>query len=394
MAIALKGKPVIKSFEINVPDEVLNDLSRRLRRTRWIHPVEDAGWSYGASIPYLQELLTYWQNNYKWRDEERKLNQFNHFKAKIEDYDFHFIHEKSTGGNPIPVLLLHGWPDSFYRFHKIIPMLTQPVSAGLYSSAAFDVVVPSLPGFGFTQCPREITQHQPLRHHAGLLFRLMTEVLGYDKFVIAGGDGGSPMAQVMAIDYPESVVSIYLTDLGWNNSDVDQALLSQNEKNYQEESRKIFMKQSAYAMLQTTKPQTLSYSLNDSPAGLASWILDRFYFWCDCNDDIEKSFSKDELLTNIMIYWVTQTISSSMRNYRMDIKSPSLSSRDYVNVPVGLGLFPKDVGGVPPREFAARTLNVQHWTEMPSGGHFTAWEEPRLMAEDLVAFFQQFDFSK
>ena len=383
------GSFVIKPFEIHISDEVLRDLTRRLENTRWTHPVKDTGWEYGTNISYLKELIAYWQSGYNWRDQERELNRFDHFRAKIDDYDLHFIHQKGRGPKPKPILLLHGWPDSFYRFHKLIPLLTDPVSGKADPAFCFDVVVPSLPGFGFTQCPADIPQHQPLRHHASLLFRLMTEILGYDEFVIAGGDGGSPLAQVMAIDHPGPVSAIYLTDLGWSNSSIDPTSLSHTEKHYLEETKKLFMKQSAYVMLQSTKPQTLAYSLNDSPAGLASWILDRFYCWCDCRGDLEKSFSKDELLTNLMIYWVTQTIASSIRSYRMDVKSPSLTAKDYVKVPVGLGLFPKDVGGIPPRELAERTLNVQHWTEMPRGGHFTAWEEPELMAADLAAFFQK-----
>lgn len=382
---------MVRPFEIQVPDEVLGDLTRRLKNTRWTHPVKDTGWEYGTNISYLKELTAYWLDSYNWRDQERELNRFDHFTAEIDDYDLHFIHQKGRGPTHIPILLLHGWPDSFYRFHKLIPLLTDPIPENADPAFCFDVVVPSLPGFGFTRSPANIPQVQPLRHNASLLFRLMTEILGYDQFVIAGGDGGSPLAQVMAIDHPESVSAIYLTDLGWQNSSIDQTSLSHKEKHYLEETRKLFMKQSAYVMLQATKPQTLAYSLNDSPVGLASWMLDRFYFWCDCQGDLEKSFSKDELLTNLMIYWVTQTIASSIRSYRMDIRSPSLTAKDYVKVPVGLGLFPKDIGGIPPRELAERTLHVQHWTEMARGGHFTAWEEPELMAADLVTFFQKID---
>lgn len=384
MKAILKPPPKVRPFEINISDEILRDLTRRLENTRWSHPIKDAPeaetgaeWEYGTNIPYLTELVDYWRDGYNWRDQERKLNQFNHFKTAIDDYDLHFIHQKGRGPKRIPILLLHGWPDSFYRWHKLIPLLTDH----------FDVVAPSLPGFGFTKSPADIPQDQPLRHHASLLFRLMTEVLGYDNFVIAGGDGGSPLAQVMAIDHPGPVSAIYLTDLGWNSSSIDPTTLSPTEKHYLEKVKKLFMKQSAYVMLQSTKPQTLAYSLNDSPVGLASWVLDRFYFWCDCQGDLEKSFSKDELLTNLMIYWTTQTIASSVRSYRMDIKSPSLTAKDYVSVPVGLGLFPKDIGGIPPRELAERTLHVQHWTEMPRGGHFTAWEESELMAADLITFF-------
>lgn len=380
----------IEPFTIDIAPEVLTDLKRRLQSTRWISTVkEDAGWDYGTDIDYLKELTDYWQNGYSWREQEKGLNRYNQFKASLDDYNLHFIHQRGKNAGPTPLLLLHGWPDSFYRFHKIIPMLTDPASIGLDGEHSFDVVVPSLPGFGFTDCPEDRVVEQTIRHDADLLWRLMTEILGYDRFAIAGGDGGSPLGQIIAIDHPESVIGIYLTDLGWQASSIDPSLLSKKEQHYLQAGQKLFMKQSAYAMLQTTKPQTLAYNLTDSPVGLASWILDRFYFWCDCGGDIEKSFSKDELLTNIMIYWVTGTIASSIRNYRLDAHSPSLTAKDFVSVPTGLGLFPKDVGGIPPRELAERTVNVQHWTEMPRGGHFTAWEAPEPMAADLQEFFQE-----
>jgi len=380
-----------RAFQILVSDEVLRDLTRRLTHTRWLNPPNHSKWAYGTNLPYLMELVAYWRDGFNWREQERELNRFAHFQTAIDAYDLHFIHQRGKGPGCIPLLLLHGWPDSFYRFHKILPMLTDPDAADIDAGVAFDVVVPSLPGFGWTKSPAEIEADQPLRQYASLLRRLMKEVLGYDRFVVAGGDGGSVLAQIMAIDDPGSVAAIYLTDLGWNRMNIDPGPLPHAEKRYLEESKKLFMKESAYVMVQSTKPQTLAYPLNDSPTGLAAWVLDRFYFWCDCRGDLEKSFSRDELLTNLTIYWVTQTIASSMRMYRLDMKSPSLAAKDYVAVPVGLGLFPKDIGGIPPREFAGRTLNVQHWTEMPGGGHFTAWEEPELMASDLFAFFRTID---
>jgi microsomal epoxide hydrolase len=378
----------VRPFTISVSQGILDDLQQRLQQTCWIQPIKkEADWDNGINIDYLKELTDYWQHSYDWREQEKQLNQFNHFKAKIGDYRLHFIHQHGKGSNPTPLLLLHGWPDSFYRFHKIIPMLTDPALFGADPAVSFDVIIPSLPGFGFTDCPKQQPQEQVMRHTANLLWKLMTEELGYKHFVVAGGDGGSPLAQLMAIDHPRSVTGIYLTDLGWHVSSVDQTILSKKEQHYLEAGQKSFMKQGAYAMMHSTKPQTLAFNLADSPVGLASWIIDRFHFWTD--GDIEDSFSKDELLTNIMIYWITGTIASSIRGYRHEMNSPSLTPDDYVNVPVGLGLFPKDIGGIPPREFAERTLNVQYWNEMPRGGHFTAWEEPKLMADDLRKFSQE-----
>jgi pimeloyl-ACP methyl ester carboxylesterase len=382
----------IQPFTVSIPDAVLTDLQRRLSNTRWMNPLRSKGWEKGIDPEYLKEFISYWYNTFDWRVQEEKLNRFRHFTAAVEDYGLHFIHEKGNSPGGIPILLLHGWPDSFYRFNKIIPMLTQPASAGLPADIAFEVIVPSLPGFGFTRSPRETNQFQPMRHTAALMFNLMTDVLGYSQFVVAGGDGGSPLAQTMAIDYPEAVKAIYITDPGWHAQGVDLSTLSRKEKKYAEKGKREFMEQGAYAMVQTTRPQTLAYALNDSPAALASWILDRFYFWSDGDGDIEKSFTKDELLTNIMIYWTTQTIASSIRAYKMETLSPTLTAKDYVKTPTGLGLFPKDIGGIPPREFVERTANVQHWTEFDRGGHFTAWEEPELMAADLVKFFSTIKF--
>lgn len=382
----------IQPFSINTPEELLSDLKERLTNIRWMMPLEPEGWRHGIDPGYLKEFLLYWKDTFDWRLQEQKLNSFKHFTVGVDDYDLHYIHERGNAAVSIPLLLLHGWPDSFFRFNKIIPMLTDPASVGLDNEISFDVIVPSLPGFGFTRCSGPERKHQPMRRTALLLFTLMTDVLGYTQFVVAGGDGGSPLAQTMAIDYPEQVKAIYINDPGWHTQGVDLSTLSKKESKYAEQAKQIFMQQGAYAMVQTTTPQTLAYALNDSPAALAAWILDRFYFWCDGDGDIEKCFTKDELLTNIMIYWTTQTIASSLRAYKLEMLSPTLTASDYVTVPTGMGLFPKDIGGIPPREFAERTVNLKHWKEFERGGHFTAWEQPKPMAADMLKFFSTINF--
>ena len=358
-------------FQIKVEQAVLDDLQRRLRQARW---TSDAGWELGTSTAYLKGLVAYWLSGFDWRAQETSLNRFSHFKAEVAGERLHFVHQK---GPRLPLLLLHGWPDSFHRFYKVIPKLAE----------SFDVVVPSLPGFGFTGALKSVSAEQPTRQSAQLLWRLMTEVLGYRKFAVAGGDGGSVLAQILAIDHPDSIAGIHLTDLGWQVGNVDPALLSKPERKYLEAGKKQFMADGAYAMLQGTRPQSLAPALTDSPVALAAWIVDRFHSWCD--GDFEQKFTKDEILTNLMIYWVTKTIGSSMATYRADLVSPSLTVRDHVDVPVGVALFPKDPGGAPPRVFAERTLNVRRWTEMPRGGHFAALEEPELYAQDVAAFFRE-----
>ncbi|HTE29771.1 MAG TPA: epoxide hydrolase [Chryseolinea sp.] len=374
-----------KAFKINVDQSILDDLQRRIAGTRWINDIDNAEWEYGANEAYLKALCDYWQHSFDWRKQEVELNKLPHFKTEIDEVNVHFIHIKGKGPSPTPLLLLHGWPDSFYRFYKIIPMLTDPARFGYDQNLSFDLVIPSLPGIGFTG-GAIVPQEQPMRRTATVFWKLMTQVLGYERFISVGGDGGSPLSQTLAIDHPQSLIGIYLTDLGWHVASVDPTKVSKKEKHYLEQSKKVSYKDGAYAMVQITKPQTLAYSLSDSPVGLAAWLVDRFYGWCDCDGDLDASFTKDELLTNIMIYWITGTIGSSMRNYRAEMLSPTLTPEDHVNIPVGLGLFPKDIGGIPPREFAERTLNVQHWTEMPKGGHFAALEQPELLAEDIRKF--------
>jgi pimeloyl-ACP methyl ester carboxylesterase len=379
-----------RQFRIQIEDGVLDDLRLRLHDARLTTPPGDAaGWEFGASPGYLKALVDHWLHRYDWRHHEARLNELPQFVADVAGANIHFVHQRAAAPSSTPLLLLHGWPDSFYRYHKVIPMLAAPERYGGDAADAFELVVPSLPGFGFTGPVRRPSAEQPTRQSAELLWRLMTEVLGHERFAVAGGDGGSALAQILAIDHPDSVIGIHLTDLGWHVANVDASKLPKKEQKYLEAGKKRFMQDGAYAMVQATRPRSLAPALNDSPVGLAAWIVDRFHSWRDGGaGDLEASFSRDDLLTNIMIYWVTQTIGSSMNSYYADARSPSLSTDDYVEVPVGLALFPKDIGGIPPRTFAERTLNVRRWTEMPRGSHFAALEEPELFARDVTAFFR------
>jgi pimeloyl-ACP methyl ester carboxylesterase len=379
----------VRPFTVHIPQKTLDDLHRRLARTRWTDEVESAGWDYGTNLDYLKELVEYWQNQFDWRAQEAKLNQFAQFYAKIDSVGIHFIHERGKGPNPLPIILTHGWPDSFYRFYKIIPRLTDPKSHGGDAADAFDVIVPSIPGFGFSDRPRE--RGTTNDRTADLWARLMTQELGYRRFAAHGGDGGSLISQLVALKYPESVIGIHLTDLGWHSTmNLDPATLSEAEQKYLNASQSWSIQEGAYAMVQMTKPQTLAYGLNDAPVGLAAWIIEKFRVWSDCDGDLERSYSKDELLTNIMIYWATQTINSSIRGYYEEAHKPSLQSGQRIDAPAGLAIFLKDIPPdlPPPRELAERSLNVQRWTEIPRGGHFAALEEPELLAEDIRAFFR------
>jgi pimeloyl-ACP methyl ester carboxylesterase len=364
-------------FQIKVPQPVLDDLQERLGKTRWPDEVKGTGWDYGTNLAYLKDLATYWHNDFDWRKQEAALNKFAHFKAEIDDINLHFIYERGKGPNPTPLLLLHGWPDSFYRFYKIIPMLTNPEKFGGKIEDSFDVIVPSLPGFAFSDRPKDQV--------STLLAKLMAEVLGYERFAVHGGDVGSGLTEKLAGDYPASVVGIHLADIPFTHLlTVSLEGLSEVEKKYLETGQTWLRVEGAYVMMQATKPQTLLYGLNDSPVGLAAWQVEKFRAWSDCDGEVETRFSKDELLTNAMLYWVTQTIGSSFMPYYAPEYSPGTKRSD---VPTGVAVFPKNIVSAP-REFAERFFNIQRWTELPRGGHFTALEEPELLANDLQEFFR------
>lgn len=375
----------IQPFKIAIPQVTLDDLRERLARTRFPDEVEGAGWDYGTNLDYLKQLTGYWQHTFDWRAQEARLNQFAHFKTEIDGLMIHFIHERGKGPNPLPLILTHGWPDSFYRMHKIIPMLTDPESFGGNAADSFDVIVPSIPGFGFSDPVRK--PGWTVKQTAQLWASLMRDVLGYQRYAAAGGDGGSPISQLLALNNPASVIGIHLTDIGFQATmNLDPSSLTPAEQQYLGAMQQRFFQEGGYVMIQSTKPQTLAYGLNDSPIGLAAWIIEKFYGWSDIDGDLEREYTKDELLTNIMIYWVTQTINPSIRSYYEESHAPSLKPGQRVEVPVAMALFPKDTP--PPRALAERTLRIERWTEMPRGGHFPALEVPELYARDLQAFFR------
>jgi len=380
---------VSEPFRIGVPEEVLDDLRARLLRARRLRVLKSGSWDGGSDPDYLDDLIRYWRTDYDWRRQERELNHLAHFTARLGDANIHYVHEPALGVRTAPLLLLHGWPDSFLRYRKAIPYLVGAEHGE--EELSFDVVVPSLPGFAFTGPVSRPADVPAIRHAAQLMHRLMTEVLGYDNFVVAGGDGGSAIAQSLAIQYPHSVRAVHLTDIGWHGKADDASSLTDIEQQYLAAANRAFMQDGAYVMVQASQPRALAVSLNDSPAGLASWIVDRFHSWCDSPRHLERTFSKDELLTNITIYWVTQTIESSVYGYLEETRQPSLKQGDYVDRPVGLAVFPRDLGGFPPRRLAERSLNVVRWTEMSSGGHFGAWEYPEEFANELRVFVDSLD---
>ena len=382
----------VQAFEINVPDATLDDLRIRLASTRPVPHDNAADWDAGTSPAYLRELIHYWQSHYDWRAQEARINQFAHFRATIDDATVHFIHERGVGDAPLPIILTDGYPDSFLRFLKIIPLLTDPAAHRGNSRDAFDVVVPSLPGFAFSSRP---TKAGATFDIGNLWHKLMADELGYARFGAHGGDFGSVVTEHLARSHTDSVVGIHLTDVPFWHSFQKPKDLSPAEEQLFLRNTEFQMKEGAYNMIQSTRPQSLADGLNDSPAGLAAWLVEKFQRLSDCDGDIEKRFTKDELLTNVMTYWVTETIDSSFLPYYDIMHANAIrwiteKVKDWAapsKVPAGFARFPKEFSNQP-REWAERFFNVQRWTEMPSGGHFTAMEEPQLLAEDIRAFFR------
>jgi pimeloyl-ACP methyl ester carboxylesterase len=370
----------ITSFKIDVQQEVLDDLMKRIENTRWTEEPQGSGWGYGTSSAYLKELVSYWQTSYNWREHEEALNRLPQYTTVIDDLKIHFIHIKGKGKQNKPLLLIHGWPDSFYRFTKIISLLTEQESS-------FDLIIPSIPGFGFSG-------HDAVNSDvtAQVFNKLMVDVLGYDQYFIAGGDMGSVIAKSMANQFPQQVKAIHITDVGYPDGSEDWSTMSPAEQQFGQVIQGWFFSEGAFNMVQSTKPQTLSYGLNDSPVGLAGWIIEKFNSWSDNDGDIENSFSKDELITNIMIYWVSQSINSSIRTYAENARAAymgGLNSSRKVDVPTGVSLFPKEAQF--PIEWAERKVNVASFNILQKGGHFAAMEVPYIYAVELSNFFEKFE---
>ncbi len=376
--------PAITPYTIRVPEAVLTDLKTRLAMTRFPDEITDSGWDYGTNLAYMKELVAYWQTRYDWRAEERRLNQMPQFTTNIDGLEIHFIHQRSPVPGAMPLALTHGWPGSIFEFTKVIGPLTDPARHGGQAADAFHVVAISLPGFGFSERP-SARGYSPERM-AGIIATLMAR-LGYTRYGIQGGDWGGIISRIIALKDPAHVAGLHLNFCtapappGENpNEGVPPAELKlmQERNAYMENER-------AYQQIQGTKPQTLGYGLNDSPAGLAAWIIEKFRAWCDCGGDIEKKFTKDELLTNVMIYWATQTGPSSTRIYYESRMAGGVQGT--VTVPTACALFPKEIT-TPPRKWVEARYNLVRWTPMPRGGHFAALEEPVLLVDDVRAFFR------
>jgi microsomal epoxide hydrolase len=377
----------MERFEINVPESTLADLRDRLARMRWPDQLDGAAWSYGTELAYLREFCDYWHTRFDWRKQEALLNQFPQFTATINDLRLHFLHVRSPHANALPLIITHGWPGSIFEFYKIIGPLTEPEKFGGRAEDSFHVVAPSMPGYGFSESPR--APGFDIRRVAETNVALM-DALGYARYAAQGGDWGSVATAWMGALAPDRVFGIHMNmTLGRKPADpAKAAALTPLEAHRLETARRIRKTETGYQAIQGTKPQTLGYGLTDSPAGLAAWIVEKFHTWGDCRGDIESRFTKDELLTNVMIYWINGNIAASTRLYYESQRAGTFGAPTIpVTPPAAFAVFPHELA-VLPRSWCEEVFNVVRWTEMPTGGHFAALEEPGLLVEDIRAFFR------
>ncbi len=377
-------------FRIAIPDADIADLHARLANTRWPDEVNDDAWSYGTDARFLRDLTQYWRTGFDWRATEARLNRLPQFRLDIDGIPIHFVHVKGRGAKgrgpkPVPLLLTHGWPGSFVEMEGILPLLTDPGAHGGDPADAFDVVIPSLPGYGFSGRPT--APGCGPQAIAGLWATLMSE-LGYINFGVQGGDWGSAVSVWLARTQPERVIGAHLNFMQSAFQAPADAPLTASEQEYLASVLRWRDAEGSYGAIQGTKPQTLGYGLTDSPAALAGWIAEKFRAWSDCGGDIARAIPIDTMLANIAIYWFTGNITSSLRIYKESRAAPLVfAPGERVIPPLGFAHFPKEILH-PPRSYVERVFDVRQWTEMPRGGHFAAMEQPELLAADIRRFFR------
>ena len=377
-----------RAFRIEVPDSAIQDLHARLDRSRWPDQIDNADWRYGAEKNYLQQLVSYWRTTFDWRRAEASINRFDQFLLDVDGLDIHFIHQRSPHPHATPIVITHGWPGSIVEFLELIPRLTEPERFGGRPEDAFHVVCPSLPGFGFSPASPNAGMH--VRVIAGRHHKLML-ALGYQRYMAQGGDWGTPITRSMPEVAPEHCQAIHLNYVSADApSDAADPTVGLSGKELQalKDFQVVRADGFGYYHIQSTRPQTLSYGLNDSPLGLCAWIAEKFHAWSDCDGEIRNAISWDALLTNISLYWFTGTIGSSTRLYRENAVAMASGAEPKItrtDVPSGAAIYPREMWR-PPKSWVERQYRLVHWFEAEKGGHFAAMEQPQLFAQDLWHF--------
>ena len=373
-----------KPFKVNISDQIIQNIYDKVKKYPWHEMPNDGGWEYGTNLDYMKEISKYWVSEFDWRKHEKEINKFPNFITEIDNIDIHFILEKGSGSKPMPLIISHGWPGTIVEFLHIIEKLAHPERFGGKEEDAFDVIVPSLPGFGFSGRPQ-----RPIgpRKMADIFNNLMTKELGYKNYLAQGGDWGGAITTWLAYDYPKTCNAIHINIFTMRHPDGPQ---TKEEKDWENKFKKDQLTQEGYRTQQATKPQTLSYGMMDSPVGVAAWIIEKFYFWSDIkNNNIESVYSKDTLLANIMVYVITKTFNSASWIYygRREEGGRFLPKNFHrIATPTAAALFPAEMLAWPPRSYAERMYNIKRWTKMSKGGHFAALEQPTLLIDDIRAF--------
>jgi len=383
--MAAPSDSAVRSFRVAVPQKLIGGILDRVRRAHWPDQLHGGPWQYGVDWSYMKELADYWTSRFDWRKAEARLNAFPQFRAPVDDFEIHFYHVRGAGPRPFPIVFTHGWPGSVVEFLEAIEPLANPAKHGASPDDAFDVIVPSLPGFGFSSKPKD----KPVGPVtiAKLWHRLMTSKLGYSRFGAQGGDWGQAVAIQLAAQFPASLAGIHLN--GTTARPLPEADQTEEERAWVRKSTAYRQTELDYFGEQSRKPQTVSFVLSDSPLGLAAWIVEKFKAWSDSGEGIERAFTKDQLLTNIMFYLVTGTAGSATWIYRGSADEPG-PARAGIRVPTGFAAFPKEMPlFLPPRRFLEQDFNLIHYSEMPRGGHFGCLEQPQLFVEDVRAFFRK-----
>jgi len=377
-------KIMVKPFKVDISDQIIKNIYDKVKKYPWHEMPNDGGWEYGTNLDYMKEISKYWVSEFDWRKHEKEINKFPNFITKVDDVNIHFIHEKGSGSKPMPLLISHGWPGTIVEFLHIIEKLAHPEHFGGKEEDAFDVIAPSLPGFGFSgRPPRPIGP----RKMADIFNNLMTKKLGYKNYLAQGGDWGGAITTWLAYDHSKTCNAIHINIFTMRHPDGPQ---TKEEKDWETKFEKDQLMQDGYRTQQATKPQTLSYGMMDSPVGVAAWIIEKFYFWSDIkNNDIESVYSKDTLLANIMVYIITKTFNSaSWIYYGRREEGGRFLPKDFhrIETPTAAALFPAEMLAWPPRSYAERMYNIKRWTKMSKGGHFAALEQPDLLVDDIRAF--------
>ena len=375
---------MIKPFKVNISDQVLEAIYAKVKKYQWHEMPDHGGWEYGTNLGYMKEISNYWVSDFDWKKHEAQINNFSNFTTEVDEFNIHFIHEKGSGSNPMPLLLMHGWPGSIFEILHIIEKLAHPENFGGNEEDAFDVIVPSLPGFGFSERPS-----RPIgpRKIADIINKLINKNLNYKSYLAQGGDWGATIANWIAYDHSKTCNAIHINCLTMRHPDGPQ---SQEEENWQIRFDKDQIMEDGYRTQQATKPQTLSYGMMDSPVGTAAWIIEKMYSWSDIkNNNIESVYSKDTLLANIMIYVVTKTFNTaSWIYYGRREEGGRFFPKNFnrIEIPTAVAKFPAELSEWPPRSYVERIFNVKQWTEMSCGGHFAAMEQPEILINDIVKF--------